>query len=492
MMKGIKILRVFLCVAVGLCGMIAFSAHTETVSVRAAFECEHEIITVPEVAPTCTQSGTTAWSYCNICDEIFSLGETIAALGHNVVTEIIEPTCTEQGYTFEHCTRCNELDSKTNFTPATGHSAEEIPEVPATCTAAGHTSGERCSACGEVLSVPQEIAALGHSYGEWSVSAPTCDEAGERNRTCSRCGETEREAVAALGHMWGDWSVVSAASCGEDGMRESACVRCGERRSEVISATGHREASGHAKAPACTESGYTAAVFCSVCGTSLQAAQPIPALGHDWGSWTEKRASTCVQRGLLERVCLRGDCVAAEHRETETVPHTEELLPAVPAGCESAGLTEGRRCGVCGEIFAAQEEIAPTGHNWGQWRIVKSPDYKQEGERARSCASCGETQTERIETLGGYGELFLAAVEKWREAKTSEKAEYMKQALALYERVERKDLVAEEYEILRSAADELPQEKNYTALTVGFSCGGAVAVGGAAGVICFLKRRIKK
>ena len=70
----------------------------------------------------------------------------------------------------------------------------------------------------------------------------------------------------------------------------------------------------------------------------------------------------------------------------------------------------------------------------------------------------------------------------------------MKKALALYERVERKDLVADEYEFLREYAGELPEGENYTALIVGLSCGVAVLVGAgaAAAAIVIVRRRRKK
>ena len=42
--------------------------------------------------------------------------------------------------------------------------------------------------------------------------------------------------------------------------------------------------------------------------------------------------------------------------------HTEEVVPAVEPTCTDTGLTEGKKCSVCGEILAPQETINATGH----------------------------------------------------------------------------------------------------------------------------------
>ena len=136
-------MRKLLSVIVFACALFLFGA-AEVTPVSAAFVCEHEIVTVPERAPTCTQAGMTQQSYCNLCDEVFSYGEPIAALGHNIVKETVLPTCTEEGYDWEHCTRCGEIDKRTNATEALGHTEEVIASVAATCTQAGFTAGKRC------------------------------------------------------------------------------------------------------------------------------------------------------------------------------------------------------------------------------------------------------------------------------------------------------------------------------------------------------------
>lgn len=57
-----------------------------------------------------------------------------------------------------------------------------------------------------------------HTYGEWEITKePSCTKAGEKQRTCSVCGETETEAIPALGHDYGE---------------DNICKRCGKEKLE--------------------------------------------------------------------------------------------------------------------------------------------------------------------------------------------------------------------------------------------------------------------
>ena len=56
-------------------------------------------------APTCTQEGTQTRK-CGICS--FYDEAPIAKLGHDYVTEVVEPTCTARGKTVHQCSRCGD------------------------------------------------------------------------------------------------------------------------------------------------------------------------------------------------------------------------------------------------------------------------------------------------------------------------------------------------------------------------------------------------
>ena len=74
--------------------------------------------------------------------------------------------------------------------------------------------------------------------------------------------------------------------------------------------------------PNCTEPGsYDLVVRCKLCGTELsRETVTIPALGHDWGEWTETKPATMDAEGEEHRVCAR-----CGEEETGPIPRLEPL-----------------------------------------------------------------------------------------------------------------------------------------------------------------------
>jgi len=71
---------------------------------------------------------------------------------------------------------------------------------------------------------------------------------------------------------------------------------------------------------------------------------------------------TCTEGGYTTYTCECGDSYVAD--ETAPLGHTEEIIPGKEATCTETGLTEGKKCAVCGEIIVAQEEIPALGHDF--------------------------------------------------------------------------------------------------------------------------------
>ena len=120
-------------------------------------------------------------------------------------------------------------------------------------------------------------------------------------------------------HSFGEWTVTKEATCTEAGVETRTC-ECGETETREIAALGH-DYEAVVTAPTCTEGGYTT-YTCSRCGDSYVA------------------------------------------DETAALGHTEEIIPGKAATCTETGLTEGKKCSVCGEILVAQEEIPALGHDF--------------------------------------------------------------------------------------------------------------------------------
>ena len=82
---------------------------------------------------------------------------------------------------------------------------------------------------------------------------------------------------------------------------------------------------------------------------------------HSFGEWDESKAPTCTEVGEERRVCACGEV------ETQDIPakgHTELTLSGKAATCTEAGLTDGKKCSVCGTVTLEQTEIAKKAHSY--------------------------------------------------------------------------------------------------------------------------------
>ena len=97
----------------------------------------------------------------------------------------------------------------------------------------------------------------------WSdtETLPTCTEAGEKGRECSRCGMKETEKIPALGHDWGAWTVTTPATCTNEGVETRICNRDSSHvETRTIPTTGHNWVDNGNGTHTCTNCGATEAV----------------------------------------------------------------------------------------------------------------------------------------------------------------------------------------------------------------------------------------
>ncbi len=227
-----------------------YSAYSESSSLSLVImtdHCEEHAYGDWEISKSasCTENGIRQ-KVCEDCGDIVT--EEIPATGHTpVVDEAVSPTCTETGLTEgSHCQICGEVIEKQNEVPATGHTWEDDYTVDeeATCTEDGSES-IHCAVCDEIKEgTSRAISKTGHSYGDWTVTEePTCTGNGSREKECSICGDKVTESVPATGHTWeDDYTVDEEATCTEDGSESIHCAVCDEIKegtSRAISKTGH-------------------------------------------------------------------------------------------------------------------------------------------------------------------------------------------------------------------------------------------------------------
>ena len=120
-----------------------------------------------------------------------------------------------------------------------------------------------------------------------------------------------------------------------------------------------------------------------MCNTVIKAQTTTAALGHSWDSGKVTKAATCTATGTKTYTCSR-----CKKTKTETIAatgHKEVKDAAVAATCETTGKTEGSHCSVCNTVIKAQTTTAALGHDYGEWKTIKSATYTEPGQAERVC-----------------------------------------------------------------------------------------------------------
>lgn len=241
-------------------------------------------------------------------------------------------------------------------------------------------------------------------------------------------------------HIAGEWEIVTAATCTESGLKQKKCTKCSEILETVaISVLEHTAISMEEVSPTCTEDGKEGGKKCSICGEILEEQNIVKALGHSYAldtnastdttlvykcsrcndeytientggctdghtesNWQIVKEATCTEKGLRKIVCTKcGIIIKSE--EIAMVDHTVEILAGKAATCTENGLTEGKKCSVCGEILIAQTEITTSGHNY-ELQSTKAPTEAEEGYLEYKCSICGDIYQEILEKVTDYDE----------------------------------------------------------------------------------------
>ena len=118
--------------------------------------------------------------------------------------------------------------------------------------------------------------------------------------------------------------------------------------------------------PTCTESGKVQ----KKCGCGCTVEETVDPLGHS-EVIIEGRAPSCNRIGLTEgKKCAICGVVTLERQEIEKTSHTETILERIEPDCLTPGKTEGKQCSVCKKIILAQEIIPAKGHLYGETNCI--------------------------------------------------------------------------------------------------------------------------
>lgn len=200
------------------------------------------------------------WDAINIKgsnEAINSADKTFAGHTHSYCDTVIEPTCTERGYTLHKCS-CGD-EKQDSYKEPLGHS---------------YKNGV-CIRCG-ILSAQHD-----HDFKPL-ITEPTCTSEGFTTYICS-CGENyTKDYVSALEHKT-ELRNAKAATCLNGGYTgDEVCTVCEKifKAGSEISALGHETELRGKKAATCTETGYSGDTVCTRCGDIIKPGNNIGSLGH--------------------------------------------------------------------------------------------------------------------------------------------------------------------------------------------------------------------
>ena len=227
--------------------------------------------------PTYDSDGTMTFTCQN--DKTHTYTETIPAKKYTFTVTVVDPTCTEQGYTLHTCNQNAEKSYKDNYTDALGHDYKEVI-TPATCKDAGKVENV-CQRCNDTQLVKELPVTEDHQWNDGVVTkAATCTEAGEKLYTCTVCNKTKTETIEATGHDWNE--TTTPATCGKAGSVDRTCKTCGttEHVKDLPATGNHAWDAGTITTEATCDGKGVKTFTCTVCNETKT--EEIAALGHDF------------------------------------------------------------------------------------------------------------------------------------------------------------------------------------------------------------------
>ncbi len=108
----------------------------------------------------------------------------------------------------------------------------------------------------------------------------------------------------------------------------------------------------------CTEDGSIEFWYCSDCGKyyadedgvkEIQEPSSIPATGHSWSEWSERKPATCTNEGEKFRKCE--NCGEEETELVQRIAHTMQFNVGKPSTCTETGLQDSYYCTLCKQYF---------------------------------------------------------------------------------------------------------------------------------------------
>lgn len=327
-------------------------------------KCKHENISVTVLDPTCTEGGYTT-NICLDCEYTF-ISDEKDPKGHNIKATIVPPSCDEQGYTENACFCGYSFIS--SYVKPTGHSFKDSVISP-NCEKSGYTV-HICNKC-DFQFIDGNTPALGHTFEE-KTSAPTCTEQGYTVYSC-KCGfKYTSDYVEAKCHdLTGE---ITPPTCTEQGFTTYSC-ECGYTYSSDFVATVNHDYKKDIIPPTCIEPGYTQ--YTCDCGLSYRS-DFVAATGHILVKTIT--SPTCTEQGYTTYSCVCGYSYVSDYISPKGHTYTSTVVNPT---CSEAGYTVN----VCGCGFSVNSNyVSAIGHDFE--KRVTMPTVSDMGYTEFYCKVC--------------------------------------------------------------------------------------------------------
>lgn len=231
---------------------------------------------------TCAEEGLKR-GYCSVCTSE-AVEEAIPTIDHTfnekdangkvIVHHTEGKLCEEDGKGYVLCTECGY--KKYGTITSIGHCVAGSTKVvtAADCTT-DETTIQICMFCNEEIAGSEKTnkgTKLGHAWGEWINSKEaTCSENGTKTKTCTRCGETQDEAIPSIGHKPGEWITEIETTCHSEGKSTLLCTVCNTvLQTKTTDKTEHTPGKTVIESAATPTGDGTCSVYCSVCNEKIE------------------------------------------------------------------------------------------------------------------------------------------------------------------------------------------------------------------------------
>ena len=233
------------------------------------------------------------------------------------------------------------------------------------------TKGKICEKCGAEYAIP------GHVWGEWSSAGN-----GTHIRNCKNCYKVDTASCSG-----------GTATCNAKAVCEACGVEYGEKDPDNHDLIPHE-----AKAPTCTEKGWSAYDTCSRCSYTTYAEQP--ALNHALEQH-EAQAPTCTEIGWdAYETCSR--CDYTTRKELPALNHDLEQHAAKVPTCTEIGWNAYETCSRCDHT--TYTELPALNHDYQA--VTVAPTCETDGYTVFTCSRCKDSYT--ADPTGKLGHQFGA------------------------------------------------------------------------------------